>query len=50
MFPAAIMTIEDDDDRAFMERVYLDYRNLMYHIACGILRDHYGAEDVINAS
>ncbi len=50
MFPAAIMAIESDDDRAFMERVYLDYRKLMYHVAYGILREHYSTEDVINSS
>lgn len=50
VFPVAIMAIEDDDDRAFMERVYLDYRKLMYHVAFGIMRDHYSTEDIINSS
>ncbi|MEG0126053.1 MAG: RNA polymerase sigma factor [Clostridia bacterium] len=50
MLPAAIMVIEDDDDRAFMERVYLDHRTLMYRIAYNVMRDHFSADDIINTA
>ena len=50
MFPAAIMAIEDDDDRAFMERVYLEHRVLMYRVAYNVIRDHFSAEDIINST
>lgn len=50
MLPAMIMAMGDESDRAFMERVYLDYRRLMYRIAYHILRDHFITEDVINSA
>lgn len=50
MFPAAIVAIEDDDDRAFMERVYLDYQTLMYRVAYNVMKEHFGAEDIISSA
>ena len=31
MIPYCILVIEDDDDRAFMEQLFVDYHRLMYH-------------------
>lgn len=50
MIPVAILAINNEDDRSFMERIYLDYRRLMYSIAYQILRDHFSTEDVINTT
>ena len=40
MIPLVIQTIEDDDDRAFIEAIYIKYVKLMYITArtyCGAL-------------
>lgn len=50
MFPVAIMMIEDEDERAFMERVYMEHRQLMYRAAYAVLRDYFSAEDAIGTS
>lgn len=47
MFPAFILTIEDDDQRSFMERLYLDHRSSMYRTAMGILQNSADAEDAV---
>jgi RNA polymerase sigma-70 factor (ECF subfamily) len=47
MFPAFILTIEDDDQRSFMEQLYLDHRSSMYHTAIGVLRNPADAEDAV---
>ena len=47
MVPYCILVIEDDDDRAFMENLYEERRQLMYWTALRILRNEWWAEDVV---
>lgn len=47
-FPNAILLIEDDSDRAFMEQVYLDYSRLMYAVAMSRLGNPLDAEDAVH--
>ncbi|MCH5286130.1 MAG: sigma-70 family RNA polymerase sigma factor [Christensenellaceae bacterium] len=46
--PFAILAIEDDDDRAFMERLYIEYKGLMYGVALSYLRNSEDAQDAVN--
>lgn len=48
--PMMILTIENDDDRAFITQVYLKYRKLMYAVAIGIVRDPQIAEDMVSVA
>ena len=48
MMPLALMTIEDNDDRAFLTQLYQQYGGLMYRVAYDCLRDHHDAQDVVN--
>ncbi len=47
MFPMDIMSIEDDDDRAFMEQLYLEYASLMMSCAMKILKHPEDASDAV---
>lgn len=44
---AIIMSIENDNDRAFVEDIYNLYSEKMYLIAYDILKNHYDAEDCV---
>lgn len=46
--PFAILSIGIEDDRAFMIRLYLDYRWLMYKVALRIVREPQLAEDMVS--
>lgn len=46
IFPTAIMMMEDEDDRAFMEKLYLDHRYLLFKIAYDIVKDYQVAGDL----
>ena len=48
IFPTAIMMMEDEDDRAFMEKLYLDHRYLLFKIAYAIVQDYQVAEDMVS--
>ncbi len=48
MFPLILMTIENDEDRALMEELYLQYHRLMYVQALRILNNNYAAEDAVS--
>ena len=50
LIPMAILAIEDEDDRAFMTRIYLDYGRLMYSVAIEIVRDPHIAEDMVSGA
>ncbi len=50
MMPNCILAIEDDDDRAFMEDLYLSYESLMYDTVYGILKHPADAEDVVQSA
>lgn len=39
MIPICILAIEDEDDRAFMENLYMSYQRLMYSTIRNIVRD-----------
>lgn len=47
MIPYCILVIEDDDDRTFMEQLFVDYHRLMYHEIFKLVHDQWAAEDVI---
>lgn len=40
--------IEAPDDQYKFEKIYKQYRNLMYHVAFKILKNHYDAEDAVH--
>ena len=46
MIPIIILTIENEDDRAFMEGLYLSYNRLMRSEIHKILKDSWATEDV----
>ncbi len=50
MIPFIILAIENDDDRAFMERLYLDYNNLMYFEAKKVVESQWDAEEVVHST
>ena len=45
MIPYCILVIEDDDDRTFMEQLFVDYHRLMYHEIFKLVHDQWAAED-----
>ena len=47
MIPMVIMTIESDDDRAFMSDVYVKHRALMVKIARNFTSDNADIGDII---
>lgn len=44
------LAMENEQDRAFITQIYLDYRKLMYAVAMEIVRDPQAAEDMISAA
>ena len=50
MIPYCILVIEDDDDRAFMEQLFVDYHRLMYHEIFKLVHDQWAAEDVMQST
>lgn len=49
MIPIMIVTIENSDDRDFMEEVYLSYKRLMFSEIVKITNDRWAAEDVLQS-
>ena len=47
MLPMILLTIENDEDRALMEELYLRYHNLMYAQALRVLNNSHAAEDAV---
>lgn len=47
-FPLIILAIENDDDRLFMQNIYLDYHKLMFSIAYQVAENKYVAEDLVS--
>ena len=43
-----LLPIENDDDREFLTRIYLDYRRLMFSVAIEIVKDPLVAEDIVS--
>lgn len=50
MIPIFILTIEDDSERAFMERLYLEQRASMFKAAMRIVHHKEDAEDVVQTA
>lgn len=50
MIPFVFLLIENDDDRRFLESVYLDYHRLMYAQALRVTRNTSSAEDAVSES
>ncbi len=50
LMPLVFLLIDDEDDRAFLENVYLQYHRLMYAQALQILRQSQAAEDAVSDS
>jgi len=48
MLPMAILLIEDENDRAFVEKLYMDNRFLLFKKAFEIVRSPFVAEDIVN--
>lgn len=48
IIPVAILSIGGEDDRAFMVRLYVDYRWLMYKVALSVVREPQLAEDMVS--
>lgn len=46
--PFTILAMEDNDDRAFMEQLYIEHKGLMYGIAITYLRNREDAQDAVN--
>jgi len=44
------MAIEDDDDREFMQKLYIDYHKLMYSQINKITKDPWVADDVLQTT
>lgn len=47
-FPIALMVLADDDDRNFIESLYLKNARAMYLMALKIVRDHQTACDIVS--
>ena len=50
IYPVCIMAIEDDDDREFMQKLYVDYHRLMYSQITKIAKDPWVADDVLQTT
>ncbi|HOB19353.1 MAG TPA: sigma-70 family RNA polymerase sigma factor [Candidatus Atribacteria bacterium] len=50
MLPIYLSLIDTQEDRDKFEELYYKYRDLMYYVAFGILRDTYLAEDAVQAA
>ncbi len=49
-FPLVFLLIENEDDRQFLEQVYLEYHRLMYAQALRVTRSDAEAQDVVSDS
>lgn len=47
MIPYCILVMEDEDDRAFMTELFLQYHRLMFSQINQIVQDNWAAEDVV---
>lgn len=50
MIPIAIMMIEDENDREFIQRLFLQNERSMYVMAMSIVKEHNTACDMVSAS
>lgn len=50
MIPCCILAIENDNDKAYMEWLYLQYQRLMYSTIFKIMKDSWSTEDILNTT
>lgn len=50
MIPIAIMMIEDENDREFIQRLFLQNERSMYVMAMSIVKEHNTACDMVSVS
>ena len=50
LIPLVFLLIENEDDRLFLENVYIRYHRLMYAQALQILKQSQSAEDAVSDS
>lgn len=48
MLPAVVLLLEDENDRVFMTRLYMEYRGLMFALAYAMLGSAEEAQDAVN--
>lgn len=48
MFPAAIVMMDDEDNRSFMEQLYIQHRYLLFKVAYDTVGDPQIAEDMVS--
>lgn len=48
--PVCILAIRDEDDRQFMERLYVEHWRMMFRSAWRVLRDRDASEDAVNGA
>lgn len=48
LIPFVLLAMDDDDDRAFMEQLYIEYKGLMYGVALTYLHNNEDAQDAVN--
>ena len=46
--PVYLSKIDAPEDKDKFEKIYIQYRNLMYHVAYSILGSHFDAEDAVH--
>lgn len=50
MIPQCILTIENDDDRQFMENLFLEYHRLMYASIRELIQDPWAVDDLLQGT
>ena len=50
MLPICILTIQDEDDRAYMSRLFVQYHRLMYQCTYEVLDDKWATEDAVQTT
>ena len=50
MLPICILTIQDEDDRAYMSRLFVRYHRLMYQCTYEVLDDKWATEDAVQTT
>lgn len=48
LFPLAITELKDENDREFMQNIFIDFQKVMYLKAYSVMKNTHDAEDVIN--
>ena len=48
--PLSILAIEDENDKLFMEHLYIDFHSAMHRVALGVLHHHQDTEDVVSST